>query len=283
MTNSSFITDKNSIGVIPVPFGHNGTLSTIGTTSNNETINYPQGFPDKYATAVASGGKYLIRGDFNAIGHVGTANNFFMQCGGYHTFTSSVSGIISGYSYGILLDWYDTTNNVLRKVRCVKTDGNCTTPIDDAVNGVNGTGTHYWKIVDYNDKCWDGTITYGDTVNGTIANFTTLQSTYSSSSFTSPYNMKVVFSFTCTGGYAKTSAVDTWYSFLSVYNPTSISWVPIRLCILNSGSLSETDAGSITMYIKKGTILKGQLNKVVEAGGYAGCSLSITYSGKIIA
>ena len=63
MTNSSFISDKNSIGTIPVPFAHNGTLSTIGTTSDNLNLNFPQGFPTPYATSISGGGKYLIRGD----------------------------------------------------------------------------------------------------------------------------------------------------------------------------------------------------------------------------
>jgi len=284
MTNSSFITTKESVGIIPVPFAHNGTKSTIGTSAGTGLINYADGFPVEYAMPISESttGKYLIRGDFNAVGNIGTANHFFMQCGGYHTFSQAVSDLIGGYPLGAILDWYDSATGWIRKVRCIKNGGNCTIPIDDPTNGVNGSGTKYWSIVDYNANCWNGEISYGDTVTATVADFLTVESTYSSAPYTVPNNMYVTFTAGTHGHYYQYSSADTYDSFLSIYNPDTISWVPIRLAEVVSGKISNGYTSTLYMYLKKGTIIKGQVDKIVDAGGYGGCSFNLALSGKII-
>ena len=145
MTNDSFTNTKNNLGIIPIPFAgsESASKSTIGTTSGSGLINYIQGIPNVYATSILNQGKYLLRGDINAIGNLGTQNRFFEQCGGYHTYSADTANIIGGYPYKAILDWYDSTTGWIRKVRCIKTDGNCVTPIDDPTNGVNGSGTKY--------------------------------------------------------------------------------------------------------------------------------------------
>ena len=91
---------------IPIkrPFAESGVLTPIADTDGN-TLNYPKGFPSVYSVPASNGGKYLARGDINAIGNVATNDLFYHKCGGLNTFDADFAVKIGGYPKGAILDF----------------------------------------------------------------------------------------------------------------------------------------------------------------------------------
>lgn len=91
---------------IPIkrPFAESGVLTPIGDIDGN-TLNYPTGFPSVYSVPASNGGKYLARGDINAIGNVATNDLFYHKCGGLNTFDADFAVKIGGYPKGAILDF----------------------------------------------------------------------------------------------------------------------------------------------------------------------------------
>ena len=80
---------------------------------------------------------------FNALGNLGTQEQFFEQCGGYHDFDTTVCDKIGGYPEGAVLRHYDSETNCLRTIMSLK-DNN---QVDFREVGVDGEN---WKYVDDN-------------------------------------------------------------------------------------------------------------------------------------
>jgi hypothetical protein len=91
---------------IPIkrPFAESGVLTPIADIDGN-TLNYPTGFPSIYSVPASNGGKYLARGDINAIGNVATNDLFYHKCGGLNTFDANFAVKIGGYPKGAILDF----------------------------------------------------------------------------------------------------------------------------------------------------------------------------------
>lgn len=142
------------------PFAQDGTLADIADSDGN-SINYTTGFPSIYSIPASGGGKYLGRGDINALGNIATNDLFYHKCGGLNTYDAEFAAKVGGYPKGAILD-YVTGEGVVRRIRSL-VDNNTTNPI---VNGIDNTS---WIVCD-TSTTWDGDL---------IASFTmTNQSSY---------------------------------------------------------------------------------------------------------
>lgn len=95
---------------IPIkrPFAEDGLLTSIADT-DGDTLNYPTGFPSVYSVPASSGGKYLGRGDINAIGNIATNDLFYHKCGGLNTFDADFAAKVGGYPKGAILKFVNGT------------------------------------------------------------------------------------------------------------------------------------------------------------------------------
>lgn len=85
------------------PFAESGLLTSIADVDGS-TLNYPTGFPSVYSVPASSGGKYLGRGDINAVGNLATNDLFYHKCGGLNTFDAEFAAKIGGYPKNAILD-----------------------------------------------------------------------------------------------------------------------------------------------------------------------------------
>ena len=90
------------------PFAESGEVSVIGDVAGND-INYPQGFPSVYSIPAGNGGKYVKRGDINAIGRIATQDLFYHKCGGINTFDPEFAQKVGGYPKGAVLQFLNGT------------------------------------------------------------------------------------------------------------------------------------------------------------------------------
>ena len=148
MTAARLQTIRNFIGYVPTVFAAGGLRSNPSDNSDGSTaINWASGIPPSYAEMEQDGGKRALLADINCIGSLASRERYLWQHGGYHTFDMRVANLIGGYGFGAVLDWWNNATGLLRKVRCIKEDGNCFTPIDDPDHGVESSDPH-WQIVD---------------------------------------------------------------------------------------------------------------------------------------
>lgn len=91
---------------MPQPFasGANATRATIGSVSGN-SVNYPDGFPAVYSSPASEGGKYVSRGEMNAIGNMASNDLHYFKCGGLNTFDAAFAAAVGGYPKGAVLDY----------------------------------------------------------------------------------------------------------------------------------------------------------------------------------
>lgn len=110
MTQSDFNTKYGRIAM-PMPFaGATGAaLASIAYTSGS-VVNFPDGFPQNYSAPHSKGGKYITRGEMNAIGNLASRNDFYRMCGGLNTFDPNICISIGGYHKGAILDYVEVTN-----------------------------------------------------------------------------------------------------------------------------------------------------------------------------
>lgn len=118
MTQSDFNTKYGRIAM-PMPFaGATGAaLASIANTSGS-VVNFPDGFPQNYSAPHSKGGKYITRGEMNAIGHLASNESFYKQCGGLNLFNAEFCHNIGGYPKGAVLDYL--TGSKLVKVLSLK-------------------------------------------------------------------------------------------------------------------------------------------------------------------
>lgn len=134
MTQSDFSTKYGRIAM-PMPFaGATGAaLASIAHTSGS-VVNFPDGFPQNYSAPHSKGGKYITRGEMNAIGHLATVEGFYRQCGGLNLFDQEFCTCIGGYPKGAVLDYL--VGNKLTSIISLR-DNNDSNPYDGAIDGVN--------------------------------------------------------------------------------------------------------------------------------------------------
>lgn len=90
---------------IPQPFAsaEGAALTEIeAATSNN--VNFADGFPSVYEAPSSNNGKFITRGEMNAIGNLASANEFARACGGIVTFDQRLATKIGGYPRGAVLE-----------------------------------------------------------------------------------------------------------------------------------------------------------------------------------
>ncbi len=129
---------------IPIkrPFAESGVLTPIADIDGN-TLNYPTGFPSIYSVPASNGGKYLARGDINAIGNVATNDLFYHKCGGLNTFDADFAVKIGGYPKGAILDFVNGRyiHSVISLVDNNKVDFTGTIPTSSQASGGILTGS----------------------------------------------------------------------------------------------------------------------------------------------
>ena len=86
------------------PFAESGFITPIQDASG-DSVNYPQGFPSIYGVPASEGGKYVGRGEINAIGNVATNDLFYHKCGGINTFDAAFAEKVGGYPKGAVLQY----------------------------------------------------------------------------------------------------------------------------------------------------------------------------------
>ncbi len=125
--------------LIPQPFatGNGATLTPIERSSGTMP-NFEDGIPANFSAPKSGGGSYFQRGMMNAIGHMASANSFFHQCGGYHSFDQNVCDAIGGYPNGCVLHWL--TNGKFIAVESLVDDNT----FDFTRNGIDGI---HWREV----------------------------------------------------------------------------------------------------------------------------------------
>lgn len=125
---------------MPCPFAKEGTITPIGNSSSENSVNFRDGFPSVYS---AAGGKYITRGEMNAIGNLASQNQFFFLAGGINTFDATFAQTIQGYPEGAVLKYLN--NGYLYDVVSL-VDNNMIDFTDVGVDGIN------WKYLSVAEK-----------------------------------------------------------------------------------------------------------------------------------
>lgn len=134
MTQEQFNQNYGRIAM-PKPFAHDGLITPIVDIGDStHPVNFADGFPSEYSAPHSQGGKYVTRGEFNAIGNLATRNDFYKACGGLNTFNAALASKIGGYPKGAVLQLLD--NNVLKYVISL-VDNNTVNFNTSGVDGVN--------------------------------------------------------------------------------------------------------------------------------------------------
>ena len=170
MTTSQYKALLNQVPALRSMFaeGTGEFTDLLSNHPNSGFMNFIEGIPSEYASPLpstpggAEKGKRLLRYDLNAIGNMATRELFLRQHGGYHTFDPRVADLIGGYANGAILDFYDPMTGWVRKARCIKTGGQCFTPIDDPDHGAYSEDPH-WEFVDVNGDPKNRKFRLGDT------------------------------------------------------------------------------------------------------------------------
>lgn len=87
----------------PFAYGASAPKTTIGIDSNSP-MSTQDGFSASYTSAISSGGRYVTRGDMNALGNLASQSQFYFQAGGLNTFDQEFCIKIGGYPKDAVLD-----------------------------------------------------------------------------------------------------------------------------------------------------------------------------------
>lgn len=92
--------------IISMPFasGDGAALADIKLSEDLNDINFATGFPSAYSSPSENGGKFVTRGQINAIGNLASRNEFIRMLGGLNTFNKAFSDAVGGYPKGAVLD-----------------------------------------------------------------------------------------------------------------------------------------------------------------------------------
>ena len=146
---------RNAIGNIPCPFADDPSSRTefLKEPVKNTDVSFKKGFPKAYTVPIINPetgevnspdeARVITRKQMNAIGNIGTREQFFEQCGGYYTFDERVCNAIGGYPETAVLRFYDPDNHCIRTVYSL-VDNNYWNFLTNGVDGV------HWKYVDDN-------------------------------------------------------------------------------------------------------------------------------------
>ena len=147
---------RNAIGVIPTPFASDPSATVMiadydDSSDTTEDVSFKGGFPETYTKPlidpttgeVNKDARVITRRQVNTLGYIGTQEQFFEQCGGYHTFDQGICDAIGGYPETSILRFYDADTNSLRTVYSL-VDNNTWNFIENGVDGI------HWKYIDNN-------------------------------------------------------------------------------------------------------------------------------------
>ena len=128
---------------MPQPFasGANATRATIGSVSGN-SVNYPDGFPAVYSSPASEGGKYVSRGEMNAIGNMASNDLHYFKCGGLNTFDAAFAAAVGGYPKGAVVE-VASLNDYSLKFYVSLIDNNLTDPAEV------GNDLVHWAVLNY--------------------------------------------------------------------------------------------------------------------------------------
>ena len=127
---------------MPRPFAkgeNDAPLTPIGS-SEGDNVNYYNGFPSVYSSPHSDGGKYITRGEMNAIGNLASQNQFYFLAGGINTFDATFASIIGGYPKDAVLKYLN--NGYLYDVISL-VDNNT---VDFTAQGVDGVNWAYLSV-----------------------------------------------------------------------------------------------------------------------------------------
>lgn len=139
---------------MPRPFakGSSGTITAIESSSGNN-VNFLDGFPSAYSAPSSGGGKYITRGEMNAIGNLASQNQFYFLAGGINTFDSTFATSIGGYPKDAVLKYLN--NGYLYDVVSL-VDNNT---VDFTSVGVDGENWGYLSVTEkkvFDDVFFEG-------------------------------------------------------------------------------------------------------------------------------
>lgn len=139
---------------MPRPFakGDGAALTAIEASAGNN-VNYQDGFPSAYSAPHSGGGKYITRGEMNAIGNLASQNQFYFLAGGINTFDTTFATSIGGYPEGAVLKYLN--NGYLYDVISL-TDNNT---VDFTAQGVDGVNWAYLSVAEkqvFDDVFFEG-------------------------------------------------------------------------------------------------------------------------------
>lgn len=150
---------------MPQPFasGANATRATIGSVSG-DSVNYPDGFPAVYSAPASEGGKYVSRGEMNAIGNMASNDLHYFKCGGLNTFDAAFAAAVGGYPKGAVLD-YIVGYKLYKVISLVDSNS-----VDYTVVGVDGENWQWLNSnipeVDPNEPVSIGNISLSGNISG---------------------------------------------------------------------------------------------------------------------
>lgn len=129
---------------MPCPFaGKSNAVITPIENTDAGNVNFETGFPSAYSAPASNNGKYVSRGEMNAIGNLASQNQFFFLAGGVNTFDAEFAAAIGGYPEGAVLKYLN--NGYLYDVISL-VDNNTYNFTANGVDGVN------WKYLSVTEK-----------------------------------------------------------------------------------------------------------------------------------
>lgn len=104
---------------LAAPFAVSGNRSTLPVSSGASygAASLLQGFPPETALPLSGGGVPPKREDMNALGYVASFPQYFLEAGGYFTYSDDVASKINGYPLGAVLTYYNSSGGEVRKLR----------------------------------------------------------------------------------------------------------------------------------------------------------------------
>ena len=133
---------RSAVGIVPEPFASVPSAKCdFGMAASDTDVNFRTGFPAVFAKPLPNG-KVITRQMMNALGNLGSQEQFLSQCGGYHTFDPKFAAACEGYPENAILHFVDASG-AFRTVRSLKKD-NLVNFLEVGVDGIN------WAFADDN-------------------------------------------------------------------------------------------------------------------------------------
>lgn len=154
---------------MPQPFatGSGATITPIAADGSQNKVNFEDGFPSPYSAPASNNGKFVTRGEMNAIGNLASQNQFYFLAGGINTFDSAFATQIGGYPEGAVLKYL--SNGYLYDV--VSLVDNNTVNFNEV--GVDGENWQYLSVTEkkvFDDIFFEGGtgVTTGTAILGIV-------------------------------------------------------------------------------------------------------------------